>query len=360
MDTAARIIEVLVGLFLIGYVAWDVFNTVALPRPTPSVYRLARNLTRWSWAAWRWQAGRMALGQRRERFLGAFAPLLVLVLLVAWVILLVVGFALLDLALGASFAPPITSFGTAFYAAGTGLLTIGFGDIVPIEGLSRLNVLISAGLGLGTVALVITYLFSLYGSFQRREVLVTTLDARAGAPPSGVALLETSRRTELLGDLPNLFGDWERWAAEVLDSHLAYPILGYFRSSHDNESWVASLGAMLDAAVLVLTTVEDQPRGHAEMLLALGVHLVEDLGNYFGFANDGRVGVERDEYEAARTRLEAAGFQLESPEIGWILFAQIRARYASRLNGLAGFWMTPPALWIGDREHDAHHSTAVA
>lgn len=354
METAVQVIEVLLGLFLIAYVAWDVFNTVALPRPTPSVYRLARNLTRWSWRAWRWQANRMS-GQKRERWLGGFAPLLVLILLVAWVLVLITGFALIDLAFGADFAPPLDSFAAAFYAAGTGLLTIGFGDIVPTAVITRAIVIASAGLGLGTVALVITYLFSLYGSFQRREVLVTTLDARAGAPPSGVALLETCQRAELLDDLPNLFGDWERWAAEVLDSHVAYPILGYFRSSHDNESWIASLGAMLDAAVLVMTTVEGQPRGRAEMLVAIGVHLVEDVSNFFGFRNDGRVGVERAEYDAARARLEAAGYPLESPEVGWILFAQIRARYASRLNDLAGFWMTPPALWIGDRDHEQHH-----
>ena len=360
MESAVHLAEVLAGLFLIGYVAWDVFTTVALPRPTPSTYRLARNMTRLSWRGWRWMARRISDADRRERVLGVFAPFLVLLLLVTWVVILIVGFALIDLALGNDFAPPLDSFPTAFYAAGTGLLTIGFGDIVPTALVTRLIVMASAGLGLGTVALVITYLFSLYGSFQRREVLVTTLDARAGAPPSGVALLETCQRSELLGDLPDLFADWERWAAEVLDSHVAYPILGYFRSSHDSESWVASIGAMLDAAVLILTTVEGQPRGRAEMLVAIGVHLVEDVSGFFGFSNDGRVGVERAEYDAARERLEAAGFQLESPEIGWILFAQIRGRFASRLNQLAAFWMTPPALWIGDRDHEEHHRASAA
>src|SRR5476649_341816 len=213
MESVAHLIEVLLGLFLIAFVAWDVFNTVALPRPTPSVYRLARNLTRFAWRSWCWQARRMVLGDRRERWLGAFAPLLVLVLLVAWVLLLIAGFGLIDLAFGADFNPPIQSLGTAFYAAGTGLLTIGFGDIVPTALVTRVIVIASAGLGLGTVALVVTYLFSLYGSFQRREVLVTTLDARAGAPPSGVALLETCQRADLLGELPELFGAWERWAA---------------------------------------------------------------------------------------------------------------------------------------------------
>jgi hypothetical protein len=267
-----------------------------------------------------------------------------------------VGFGLLDVAFGLDFDPPITSLGSGLYMASTSLFTIGFGDLVPTAPLTRLIAIVSAALGLGTVALVITYLFSLYGSFQRREVLVTTLDARAGAPPSGVAVLETCYRSGLLDELPDLFGDWERWAAEVLDSHVAYPVLGYFRSTHDNESWLASLGAMLDAAVLILTTVEDQPRGRAEMLVAIGVHLVEDVSNFFGFANDGRVGIERAEYDVARATLEAAGYRLESPDVGWILFAQIRGRYASRLNELAAFWMIPPAMWIGGRQNEVHHA----
>lgn len=355
MDSVLHGFEVLAGLFLIAYVGWDVFNSVVLPRPTPSVYRISRNVTRTAWTVWRAQARRLTDPDRRERWLAIFAPLIVLVLLAAWVAVLILGFGLLDLAFAGDFKPPITSLGSGLYMASTSLFTIGFGDLVPTASLTRTIAIISAALGLGTVALVITYLFSLYGSFQRREVLVTTLDARAGAPPSGLAVLETCRRSDLLDELPELFGEWERWAAEVLDSHVAYPILGYFRSSHDNESWLASLGAMLDAAVLILTTVQDQPRGRAEMLVAIGVHLVEDVSNFFGFANDGRVGIEREEYDVARASLEAAGYRLESPEVGWILFAQIRGRYASRLNELAAFWMIPPAMWIGGPDREVHH-----
>ena len=355
MGVALSATEGVAGLFLIVLVGWDVFNTVVLPRPTPSAYRPARIVTRGGWRAWRWQARRMADPDRRERWLAIFAPLNVLVLLVVWVALLVFGFGLLNLAFAPDFDPPITSLGSAVYMAATSLFTIGFGDLVPTEPWTRTIAVVSAALGLGTVALVVTYLFSLYGSFQRREVLVTSLDARAGAPPSGVALLETSQRTGLVDDLPDLFSAWERWAAEVLDSHMAYPVLGFFRSTHDNESWLASLGAMLDAAVLVLTTIEDQPRGRAEMLVAIGVHLVEDISNFFGFVNDGRVQIDRAEYEAARARLAAAGYRLESPDVGWILFAQIRGRYASRLNELAAFWMIPPAMWIGGADREVHH-----
>ncbi len=356
MEAAVPVLEVLFGIALIGYVGWDVFNTVALPRPTPSVYRIARNTTRFVWWAWRWRARQISPGAGRERWLGLYAPLMVLFLLAIWVVVLIAGFALINLAFAADFSPPITSLGTALYATGTSVFTIGFGDYVPTATPTRLVAVASAGAGLGTVALVITYLFSLYASFQRREVLVTTLDARAGAPPSGLALLETARRTGLLDELPELFGKWEQWAAEVLDSHVSYPILGYFRSTHDNESWLASLGAMLDAAVLILTTVEDQPRGRAEMLVAIGVHLAEDVSGFFGFANDGRVGIERSEYDVARARLEAAGYRLESADVGWILFAQLRGRYASRLNEMAGFWMIPPALWFGSDDHEGHHA----
>ena len=214
--------------------------------------------------------------------------------------------------------------------------------------------LVSAAAGLGIVALVITYLFSLYGAFQRREVLVVTLDSRAGAPPSGVALLETYGQYDMVGDLPALFGAWEVWAAEVLDSHVAYPILGYFRSSHDHESWVSSLGAVLDAATLVLTTIEGVPRGQAKMMYAMGEHLVEDVSHLFGYPDLAGPGVERVEFDEACSRLRAAGYSIPSADAAWPVFSARRTRYAARLNLLAGFWVSPPSLWIGDRSPNVH------
>src|SRR5207249_11378020 len=145
----------------------------------------------------------------------------------------------------------------------------------------------------GIFAAVITLLFTLYGSFQRREIAVVVLEAGAGAPPSGVTLLETYATAGILDQLPHVFQDWQAWAAEVLDSHLAYPILAYFRSSHDNDSWVSALGAVLDATTLILTTVVDGPRGPAKMTFAMGTHLVEDLSRFFRIAKDHDPGVER-------------------------------------------------------------------
>src|SRR6059058_2437740 len=229
--------------------------------------------------------------------------------------------------------------------------SIGFGDFVATSGLARLLALIAGGTGLGTIALAISFLFSLYGSFQRREILIVTLDARAGAPPSGVNLLETMAKLGMIDDLPSFFGEWEKWAAEVLDSHLAYPVLAYFRSSHDNESWVSALGAVLDATTLVLTTVVDGPRGPAKMMFAMGTHLVEDLSRFFRIARDHDPGVERYEFDQARERLAAAGWALLGAEESWVAFSRLRTQYAVPLNNMAKWWAAPPTQWIGDRSY---------
>lgn len=281
--------------------------------------------------------------------LGVFAPLIVVVLLILWLLGLVIGFGLIFFGLGKQLNPAVQDFPTALYFAGTSVLTIGFGDFVARSGLTRVLALIAGGTGLGTIALAISLLFSLYASFQRREILVVTLDARAGAPPSGVNLLETTAKVGLAEDLPRLFADWEKWAAEVLDSHLAYPVLAYFRSSHDNESWVSALGAVLDATTLVLTTVEDGPHGPAKMMFAMGTHLVEDLGRFFRMAGDHDVGVERYEFDQARERLAAAGWELRPAEDSWKGFSRLRAQYATQLNNMAKWWAIPPTQWIGDR-----------
>ena len=364
--TAAGYFEGLLGLLIVVSMLFDVFLTVVVPRRAPAtgrLLRISRIVVAGLWRYWRAIGLRMNSTERREGFLGSFGALAVLLLLVSWVTGLVVGYGLLIDAMREQLRPPPENLGASLYFAGTALLTIGFGDLVPLGGPARLVSLIAGATGLGLFATVITLLFTLYGSFQRREVAVVVLEAGAGAPPSGVTLLESYAFAGILDQLPQVFQTWQAWSAEVLDSHLAYPVLAYFRSSHDNDSWIGSLGAVMDAATLVLTTIEDGPKGWAKLSRAVGGHCIEDLVQYFRLPAEPEVGVEREEFEEARRRLGNAGFQLQDADQAWANFTRLRMEYAGRINALARHWATPPAQWIGDRsplKHPRPHAAPPA
>lgn len=277
-------------------------------------------------------------------------------LLITWVVALLIGWGLIFYALRADLRPHHMHMGDAIYFAGTSLLTIGYGDIVPVTFTTRILAIACGASGLGVVAVVISFLFSIFGAFQTREQFVVTLSARAGNPPSGVGLLEVHALLQLQGDLAAIFREAQSWAAAVMETHLAYPTLIYFRSSHDNQSWVGTLGTLLDAAALVTTTIapEDLPeglRGQASVLLALGQHLTHDFSDYFSFMDrpDGRPGVELSEFTAAVQRLQQAGYRTREPAAAWTQFSQLRSGYGPHLNALARWLEIPPLQWIGDR-----------
>lgn len=343
------------GALIVLIVLFDVFQTVVLPRPTPAAFRPSAALVVSLWTATYWLAMRSRSSGRRELMLGTFAPFVVVLLLVAWVVVLIVGYGLMLHSLRGGILPHPPDFGTALYFSGVSLFTLGFGDFVAGSAGPRVIVLLEAGTGLGIVALVITFLFTLFGAYQDRETLVIRLSARAGAPPSGVTLLETYAQFGMLDDLGDVFAAWEAWSAEVLDSHLSYPLLAFFRSTHDNQSWISALGAVLDAAALILTTVEGLPRGKAYLCKLVGTHLVEDLGQYFRLDGTGDPYVEESEFLAARERLLAAGYRLREGGVAWEGFSTLRAQYAGTLNAMAKRWATPPALWIGDRSRLRPH-----
>jgi len=353
-----RWLELAVGLTLVWIVLRDLFVGIVVPRPARGALRPSNLLTRWSWRFWRWVGTRSNDSAVREARLGAFAPANLILLLIAWVVGLIIGYGLVLNAIREQLHPVPPNLGTTLYFSAVSLLTIGYGDVVPVGPVARAIALIEGATGLGVVAVVISLLFSLYGSFQRREVLIITLDALAGAPPSGVVLLENSLHHNMIEHLEDTFDEWKVWSSEVLESHLAYPILAYFRSSHDNESWISAIGAVLDATVLVLTTVEDVPRGPARLMYSVGTHLVEDLSWFFRTSHMHEVGIERFEFDQACERLATAGFTMTDREIAWGKFSELRAAYAVPLNEMGRYWSIPPTLWIGDRSYLPHRETA--
>jgi hypothetical protein len=311
------------GTFLLALTLWDLFETVVVPRPTPGWFRFGRYFVRGSWLGLRAiRDGRPS--RSNDRLLGLFAPAATLGLLFAWLVGLIFGYGLILWALRDELRPTPDDLGSTVYFAATSVLTLGFGDIIADGTAARIVVTVAAISGLGSVALVVTFLFSLYGSYQRREVRVVALQAAAGAPPSAVALLESYALLDLVGRL-----------------------LGYFRSSHDNLSWISALGTVLDAASLVLTTIEELPRGEAKLFKRMGTHLVEDI-YYLGFHTGEPTNLDRSAYDAACDRLEEAGYTLASRDDAWPAFEAARATYAPRLETMARYWATPATSWLGD------------
>jgi hypothetical protein len=342
------VVSVAVGVVLVGLVLWDAFQTIVVPRPTPGVFRIGRHLIRAAWPVWRDVTIRYRQELARDRLLGMFAPAFVVTLLASWLVVVVLGYGLIYFGLRNQLEPVPQDLAHTAYLAGTSVFTLGAADVLVAGPAARLVTLVAAATGLGIVALVITFLFSLFASFQRREILVVTLQARAGAPPSAVALLEAHRGLGLVDDLPALFEAWEVWSAEVLDSHVAFPLLTWFRSSHDNLSWIGALAAVLDASTLVLTTVRGVPHGHAELMKRVGSHLIEDLTNLMNIGTEGGTVVERHEFDLAYNRLAAAGYDLEDLDEAWHGFERARQPYAARLEALASYLSMPATRWIGE------------
>jgi hypothetical protein len=342
------------GALIILATLYDLFDAVVLPRP--SVGRLSASLAlmRSMWRAWRWLGTRPSQPNRRETILAVYAPLAVLALLAVRMTGLVVGYALVYDGLHREFTPEPQDFGISLYFSAASLLSLSAADVVASGGIVRTLVSFEAATGLGLIAVVISFLFSLFTSFQRRETAVVSLDALAGAPPSGAQILEACAQYRMPQQLDKTFDEWRVWSADVLESHLAYPVLIYFRSSHDNEAWLNSFGAVMDAAVLVLTTIEDSAIGPAHLMFKVGGHLVEDIAYRRNFQGDHLPWIEREDFDEARSRLRAAGYRVRGGDGPWEEFARKRGVYASPLIALARELAVSPAPWIGDRSYLPH------
>ena len=243
------ILSAIASVVLIFLVLLDGFETMVLPRRITRRFRLTWVVYRTLWWPWRRVALWLRPGKLRENFLSIFGPLSILWLFACWMAGLTIAFAWLHWSLDTTLNSPHgeAAWGTYLYMSGTTIFTLGFGDVVPVNAVGRFLSVVEAGTGFGFLAVVIGYLPVLYQAFSRRETVISMLDARAGSPPSGGQLLLCAAGSRDIEAIRHFLHDLEQWSAEVLESHLSFPVLSYYRSQHDNQSWLAALATALDA-----------------------------------------------------------------------------------------------------------------
>jgi hypothetical protein len=335
---------------IIFAVLLDAFETVVLPRRVQRSFRITSWFYRNTWRPWARLASHIKSQTRRESFLGYFGPLSLIGLLGLWAFGLIFAFALLQYATGEHlFAGtiPIT-FRVLLYHSGETFFTLGYGDITPANNVARLFAVLEAGMGFAFLGVVIGYLPTLYAAFSRREIEISLLDARAGSPPSATELLTRAADRIPSGGLDRLFQDWERWAAEVLESHLSYPVLSFYRSQHSNQSWLSALTVILDATALVMAGIENVSNEQARRTFKMARHAVVDLAQVVSARYDPHAPdrLSTEDLAKIRTQLAAKNLNLHSTDDATQMLSELRALYEPYVQGIARNLYIPLPPWI--------------
>ena len=325
--------------------------------------RLTRLFYRYTWLPWSRLAHSMSSGRRLDTILAFYGPLSLLFLICVWASVLVFGFGLVHFSLGSGLSTldNMRGFATDLYMSGTTFFTLGLGDVRPVVPSAKVITVIEAGMGFGFLALVIAYLPALNQSFSRREASISTLDARAGSPPSAVRMFQRHRHEGGMDDLREQLLLWERWCAEVLESHLSYPVLAYYRSQHDNQSWLAALTAVLDTAALALVVVGGGCGRQAKLTFAMARHAAVDLAAVFDLPPGEAAADRLDGGQFARLRsiLRSSGFEVtgdgEGPE-EWL--RELRSLYEPYIDSLADYFCLSVPPWIGEAAEAADWETS--
>ena len=344
--TVLRVIVFLLGGVLVYATFGSAVRTVILPRGVPSkLGRLVFVRVRQVFRLW---AGPGASYERRDRVMALYAPVSLLVLLGVWVSLVMGGYSAMFWGLGGR------SIRTAFTLSGSSVLTLGFER--PPDLPATVLAFSEAGLGLVLLAMLITYLPTIYGSFSRRETAVTDLEIRAGSPPSGVEMIERYWVLGRIDRLEEVWRRWEEWFEEIEESHTSFPALVFFRSPQPDHSWVTAAGAVLDGASLVTSTVDVPRNVQAEFCIRAGYLSLRRIADFFGIPYDPNpspgdpISIGRDEFDGVCDRLAQAGLPMKSDrDQGWLDFAGWRVNYDAVLIALAGLTMAPYAPWSSDR-----------
>jgi len=341
------ILTIIFGAATIAVVLWEAFETVVLPRRVVRPFRLTVLVYRGTWAPWKAIARRFNKDKSRETFLSFFGPLSLLILFAVWAALIIIGFGLLYFSSSAADSTHPT-FETCLYLSGTTMFTLGLGDVIPHNWPERVLAVIESGLGFGFLALILSYLPVIYQAFSRREVNIVLLDARAGSPPTAAELLHRHSGTSGAVALEQTLRDWEHSSAEILESHVSYPAVSYFRSQHTNESWLAALTAILDTCALLLSCIENSSTRQARLTFAMCRHTVVDLAQLFGEAPPASLPdrLPQPVFERLRSALTESGFALRQDRESLAKLSMLRSMYEPYLDALSHYLYMQVPPWI--------------
>jgi len=337
-----QVVQLACGLGLVLATLSDAIGTLVAARGLTGRWRPTRHFY---WITWRlWRGIGRRLGAHREGFLSAYAPLTLLTLLGLWLVGLLVGWALVYSAAEASLKGD-TGFASLLYYSGTCLFTLGFGDILPLTAPLRLAALAEAGTGLATTALAISYLPVLYSSYGRRESQLLTLDDPSGRRIEPTALLRIWAPGGDTERLYRTFGEWERWTADILESHVSYPMLALFRSQHRGQSWITALGVVLDAAVLTCAAVPGAELREPYFMYRRGRRALKEILRRLPQAPLAQAPMERWQFDIAYQRLESTGLPLRDVDEAWPLLLEYRSNYGTTLQALIDYLLAPAGFW---------------
>jgi hypothetical protein len=333
------ILALIAGSLLCLAILLDAFETIVLPRRVTRSFRFTALFYRTTWQPWAAVAKHISAARRRESYLSYFAPLSLLVLLAMWALGMIVGFALLQYGVGAQLRATsgARGFGEIIYFSGSTFFTLGMGDVVPLSGASRALAVLESGVGFGFLAMVIGYLPVIYSSFSRREVEISLLDARAGSPPSAQEFLSRMAGAHNQPLLDRFLHEWEHWAAEVLESHISYPVLALFRSQHSNQSWLGALTTILDVSALTIVGIDAIPSNQARLTFAMARHAVVDLAQVVGagYQQHAPDRLPPEELGGLRQVLAASGLQLRTGEEADRKLLALRRMYEPYVQAMA-------------------------
>ncbi|HEY3934129.1 MAG TPA: potassium channel family protein [Gemmatimonadales bacterium] len=343
-----HIIAAIAAVALLIATLRDAFETIILPRRVSRKFRLTSLFYRTTWRPWRAAAQRVPVNLR-ENSLGWYGPLSLLVLLALWAFAIVVAFGVLHWSVGSAIRTDGHAPGVLddLYLSGTTFFTLGMGDVVPKIAIAKFITVFESGIGFAFLAIIIGYLPVIYQAFSRREIAISLLDARAGSPPCATELLLRQKNDVDHADLARLLAEWERWSAEVLESHLSYPVLAYFRSQHGNQSWLAALTTMLDTSALVMIGFDGWCMRQAQLTFAMARHAVVDLAQVFS-APQPMVLAERldgNEFAAMVEQLGKAGMAFRDRKTGNQLTV-LRRMYEPYVLALSRHLVLPLPPWI--------------